>query len=55
MTSWEFWRTLTIGGVIMFFLIVLLCGLFIFIQSRLRNGKWPRCNKLHHGRVDKGR
>ena len=54
MTSWQFWKTLTVGGAIVFFLLLLLCGLFIIIQARLRDGQWPRCNKLHRGRVGKG-
>lgn len=49
MISWQFWTTLAAGGLIVFFLLVCICGVFIIIQARLRDGRWPRCNKLHHG------
>ena len=54
MTSWQFWTTLAIGGLIVFFLLMCIIGVFIIIQARLRDGRWPRCNKLHRGRVGKG-
>jgi len=54
MTSWQFWTTLAIGVLIVFFLLMCIIGVFIIIQARLRDGQWPRCNKLHRGRVGKG-